>query len=160
MLIFNRDTWQEIFGSIRKNKVRTTITVIGVLWGIFIYITLSGAAKGLDHGFEEKFDSRKIYSFGRKYITTLFLPRVLVESWKAEIHLVQYKGTWARNYLNETGFSTIALYGKNEEELFKSGLPYIGPLKIDPGIINEKKLRLYFVKTPDNFYVELVYLIK
>ena len=56
MLILNRDSWQEIFGSIRKNKARTIITVIGVLWGIFIYIVLSGAAKGLDHGFEEKFE--------------------------------------------------------------------------------------------------------
>ena len=56
MLIFSRDTWQEIFGSIQKNKARTIITVIGVLWGIFIYIVLSGAAKGLDHGFEEKFE--------------------------------------------------------------------------------------------------------
>lgn len=55
MLLFSRDTWQEIFGSIRKNKARTIITVIGVLWGIFIYIVLSGAAKGLDHGFEERF---------------------------------------------------------------------------------------------------------
>ncbi|MBL4668939.1 MAG: ABC transporter permease [Flavobacteriales bacterium] len=55
MLIFNRDTWQEIFGSIQKNKARTIITVLGVLWGIFIYIVLSGAAKGLDNGFEEKF---------------------------------------------------------------------------------------------------------
>jgi len=57
MLIFNRDTWQEIFGSIQKNKARTIITVIGVLWGIFIYIVLSGAAKGLDNGFEERFQS-------------------------------------------------------------------------------------------------------
>jgi len=55
MLIFKRDTWQEIFGSIQKNKTRTVITVIGVLWGIFIYIALSGAAKGLDHGFDQIF---------------------------------------------------------------------------------------------------------
>jgi len=55
LLLFSRDTWQEIFGSIRKNKARTIITVIGVLWGIFIYIVLSGAAKGLDNGFEEEF---------------------------------------------------------------------------------------------------------
>ncbi|MBC9796641.1 ABC transporter permease [Sinomicrobium weinanense] len=53
--IFERDTWQEIFGSIRKNKVRTVITVIGVLWGIFVYIALSGATKGLDNGFEREF---------------------------------------------------------------------------------------------------------
>lgn len=62
MLIFNRDTWQEIFGSIQKNKARTIITVIGVLWGIFIYIVLSGAAKGLDNGFEEKFQDMAMNS--------------------------------------------------------------------------------------------------
>ena len=56
-VIFDKDTWQEIFGSISKNKTRTIITVIGVLWGIFIYITLSGAAKGLDNGFERQFEN-------------------------------------------------------------------------------------------------------
>lgn len=55
-IIFDYDTWQEIFGSIAKNTTRTIITVIGVLWGIFIYITLSGAAKGLDNGFERAFE--------------------------------------------------------------------------------------------------------
>ena len=54
-MIFRKDTWIEILGSVSKNKVRTTITVIGVLWGIFIYIVLSGAAKGLDNGFERQF---------------------------------------------------------------------------------------------------------
>ena len=44
------------FLSISKNKTRTIITVIGVLWGIFIYIALSGAAKGLDNGFERQFE--------------------------------------------------------------------------------------------------------
>ncbi|MBT8185525.1 MAG: ABC transporter permease, partial [Eudoraea sp.] len=55
--IFDRNTWQEIFGSISKNKTRTIITVIGVLWGIFIYIALSGAAKGMDNGFEKAFET-------------------------------------------------------------------------------------------------------
>ena len=55
--IFDKDTWQEIFGSIQKNKVRTIITMIGVLWGIFIYIALSGSSKGLDNGFERAFQS-------------------------------------------------------------------------------------------------------
>ena len=55
--IFDKDTWQEVFGSIQKNKVRTIITMIGVLWGIFIYIALSGSSKGLDNGFERAFQS-------------------------------------------------------------------------------------------------------
>ena len=46
--LFQNDTWQEIFGSIQKNRIRTIITMIGVLWGIFIYITLAGTSKGLD----------------------------------------------------------------------------------------------------------------
>jgi putative ABC transport system permease protein len=54
--LFDKDTWQEIFSSIEQNKVRTIITVIGVLWGIFLYIVLSGAAKGIDNGFERQFE--------------------------------------------------------------------------------------------------------
>ncbi|MCO5725678.1 ABC transporter permease [Robiginitalea marina] len=61
-LLFDSNTWQEIFGSIRKNKVRTVITMIGVLWGIFVYIAMSGAAKGLDNGFEKQFESVAINS--------------------------------------------------------------------------------------------------
>ena len=61
-IIFDYDTWQEIFGSIAKNKTRTVITVIGVLWGIFIYITLSGAAKGLDNGFDRAFEDMAMNS--------------------------------------------------------------------------------------------------
>jgi len=53
--IFTRDTWQEIFGSIRKNKLRTTITIIGVFWGILLFIGLQGAAKGMENGFEANF---------------------------------------------------------------------------------------------------------
>ena len=60
--IFDHDTWQEIFGSIAKNKTRTVVTVIGVLWGIFIYITLSGSAKGLDNGFNREFQDMAMNS--------------------------------------------------------------------------------------------------
>ena len=56
-LLFDKNTWQEIFGSIGKNRTRTIITVIGVLWGIFIYIVLAGASQGLDNGFERNFET-------------------------------------------------------------------------------------------------------
>ena len=51
--LLNIDTWQEAANSIGKNKFRTIITVTGVFWGILVYITLSGASKGLDNGFEQ-----------------------------------------------------------------------------------------------------------
>ncbi len=51
--LLDKDIWQEVYEVIRKNKVRTAITIIGVMWGIFLLITLLGVAKG----FSNKFDS-------------------------------------------------------------------------------------------------------
>lgn len=54
---FDKDSWQEIFGSIKKNKLRTAITIIGVMWGIFLFITLLGAARGMENGFDKEFSN-------------------------------------------------------------------------------------------------------
>jgi len=53
--LFDKDTWQEIYGSIRKNKVRTAITIIGVMWGIFLLVVLLGAARGMENNFNKMF---------------------------------------------------------------------------------------------------------
>lgn len=53
--LFDSDTWQEIYGGIRKNKLRTAITIIGVLWGIFLLVVLLGAARGVDNNFKVVF---------------------------------------------------------------------------------------------------------
>ena len=53
--IFDRDTWQEIYGSIRKNKLRTAITIIGVMWGIFLLVVLLGTARGMENNFNKLF---------------------------------------------------------------------------------------------------------
>jgi putative ABC transport system permease protein len=53
--LFDTDTWQEIYSSIRKNKMRTGITIIGVMWGIFLLVVLLGAAKGVENNFNRLF---------------------------------------------------------------------------------------------------------
>ncbi len=53
--LLDTDTWQEIYSSIRKNKLRTGITVIGVMWGIFLLVVLLGAARGVENNFNRLF---------------------------------------------------------------------------------------------------------
>ncbi len=54
-IIFKIDTWQEIYHSLRNNKLRTFLTMIGVGWGMFLFVALLGAAKGMENGFNKAF---------------------------------------------------------------------------------------------------------
>ena len=54
------DQLQEIVSTLKKNKMRTTLTGLSVSWGIFILIVLLGAGNGLRNGVMQNFSSRSI----------------------------------------------------------------------------------------------------
>lgn len=55
--LFERDTWQEVYDSLTKNKLRSALTMVGVWWGILLLIGLLGSAKGLENSFNRLFGS-------------------------------------------------------------------------------------------------------
>ena len=55
--LFERDTWQEVFDSLSKNKLRSILTMVGVWWGILLLIGLLGSARGLENSFNRLFGS-------------------------------------------------------------------------------------------------------
>lgn len=53
--IFDPDFWQEIWSSLKKNRLRTFLTSFGVFWGIFMLVVMAGAGQGLTNGVTEGF---------------------------------------------------------------------------------------------------------
>ena len=71
--MFSKDSWREIFDTIKKNKLRTFLSGFTVAMGIFIFIILFGFGNGLQNSFAKYFTDDKVNTI-RIYPSSTSLP--------------------------------------------------------------------------------------
>lgn len=62
------DTWQEIWATLEKNRLRAFLTASGVFWGLFMLILMLGLGRGLQHGAQSlaELAPRAVYVWGQR----------------------------------------------------------------------------------------------
>jgi putative ABC transport system permease protein len=65
MSLLDLDHWQEIFQTLRRNKLRTFLTACGVFWGVFMLLVMLGMARGLEKAVEADF---KVFAFNTVFV--------------------------------------------------------------------------------------------
>jgi putative ABC transport system permease protein len=117
--MFDLERWEEIFDTIRKNKLRTFLTGLSVASGIFILVILLGLGEGMKNGISSEFE--------RDASNILYI-------WTGTTS-VEYKGLNPGRIirLKNTDFQTTAQKYENELE-FKSSV-----YRIWNGVVTYKK---------------------
>lgn len=66
---FDVDTWQEIWATLRQNRLRAFLTALGVFWGLFMLILMLGLGRGLENGARKNLADlapRALYAWGQR----------------------------------------------------------------------------------------------
>ncbi|MEY8019444.1 ABC transporter permease [Muriicola sp. SD30] len=116
--MFDLERWQEIFDTIRKNKLRTFLTGVSVASGIFILVILLGFGQGMQNGISYEFEQDA---------TTI------VEVWPG-VTTKEYKGLnpGRRIQLRNENYETAnSLFG--EEVEYKSPLIFVRNVNVNYG---------------------------
>lgn len=154
--MFTRDNWQEIFQTLRKNKIRTLLTAFGVFWGIFMLIIMLGSGSGLENGVSSGMGDFATNSFfiwpQRTTISYKGFPRGRyfnfnnddIEALKANINEIKYIAPKIQGW--SAGDGTNNTVRKDKTGAFSIKGEYPDWSKVDPMEIQGRFLNPYDLK--------------
>lgn len=67
--MFDLDGWQEIVSTLRRNLLRTTLTAVGVFWGVLMLMIMVGFGNGLEGGVKRDMEglaTKSLFVWGQK----------------------------------------------------------------------------------------------
>jgi putative ABC transport system permease protein len=67
--MFDLDAWQEIFSTLRKNRLRTALTALGVFLGVFILLIMLWFGKAMANGVAKQmagFATNAVFVWGER----------------------------------------------------------------------------------------------
>ena len=67
--LFDRDTWQEVFTTLKSNRRRTIITAMGIFCGIFLLVILLSVGYGFNNAMQ-----RQVQGLAHNTLTTIATP--------------------------------------------------------------------------------------
>ncbi|MCK5209279.1 MAG: ABC transporter permease [Cyclobacteriaceae bacterium] len=164
------DKWQEIFFTIRKNKLRTFLTAFSVAWGIFILMILLGVGTGLQHGVEYDFRDDAINSIwispgqtskpfkGMKPGRRLTLKSEDYEDIRDKIKGVEYAATRFHCWGNFTvrykdNYSSFNVLGVSPEMMYlENQTPILGRYINKLDIIDRRKVAVLGTKVVEGLF--------
>lgn len=153
--MFDYDKWNEIYYSLKKNKLRTFLTGFSVAWGIFMLIILLGMGQGLQNGVEGQFSSDAVNSVWLGGGTTSMAHNGLKEGRRvrfknSDYEFIKNKFTEVENVsarLNVWGSNSIVYDGEHATFDLKAIHPkhqFVENINVTSGrFINEKDISDY-----------------
>jgi putative ABC transport system permease protein len=120
--VLDLDGWQEVLSTLRRNTLRTTLTAVGVFWGVFMLLVMNGMGHGLEDGVSRDMSglaTKSLFVWGDK--TSLphqgLSPGKWVELTRADAHALEQaipeiEAVAPRAYLGGRGGANLVTRGE------------------------------------------------